>query len=252
VSEHDDQHARALDAYAASTSGEALNSVQLRRQILNDVTAPQRRASRKLSFVLALAATFAASAAFAATQPAVREAVYRGVQALFGVGPVPAASSNRPGSARQAAAPPAPSSAPPLPAEPSPPTLSPDDLPLVPRASAAPSLARPAASTAPPAPAASGSATFDAQVESYRQAHRQHFGGAAPAAALAAWDDYLRAYPDGSFATDARFNRALCLLRLGRRDEARAALRPFAEAPIGSYRQQEAASLLLSLERGAK
>jgi hypothetical protein len=251
MTEHDDELARGLEAYSSSTSGEALDAVQLRRRVLSDVTAATRRAPRKVSFVLALAATFAASAAFAATQPAVRAAVSRGLQALLGAGPAPSS----PGKVRSTAANAAPSvaaSATPPP-EPLPAPVSPDDLRIERGPSSAPSPFRPAPSVALPSPpASSSSAAFDAQVESYRQAHRTHFGGAAPATALAAWDEHLRAYPNGSFATDARFNRALCLLRLGRRDEARAALRPFAEAPIGRYRQQEAASLLLSLEGAAK
>lgn len=260
MSEHDDALERALGAYASSTRGEALDSAGLRRRILSDVAAPARRAPRKLSFVLALAATFAASAAFAATQPAVREAVQRSFQSLFGAPerPAPARPALPHGNPARAASAvqQAPSSAP----ESGPAPISPGDLPVLPRASAS-HAPTPVASAQTPStsPAGSGApvtspsaAAFDAQVESYRKAHRLHFGGSAPAQTLAAWDEYLAAYPDGSFATDARFNRALCLLRLGRRDEARAALGPFAEAPVGSYRQQEAASLLLSLESQAK
>lgn len=251
MTEQDDRLARALDVYASSTSGDALDSGQLRRRILSEVTAPPRRAPRQLSFVLALAATLAASAAFAATQPAVRAAVHRGVQALFGAGPAPSSS---PRNVRSAVATAAPSVAAPAtqPPEPKLAPLAPNDLPVERGPSSAPSQLRAAPSVSPRSPVASSSAAFDAQVESYRQAHRTHFGGAAPATALAAWDEHLRTYPNGSFATDARFNRALCLLRLGRHDEARAALRPFAEAPVGSYRQQEAASLLLSLEGAAR
>src|SRR4051794_15465284 len=50
----------------------------------------------------------------------------------------------------------------------------------------------------------------------YERAHRDHFFGDAPAAALSAWDAYLSAYPRGTFAPEARYNRALCLVRLAR------------------------------------
>jgi TolA-binding protein len=130
--------------------------------------------------------------------------------------------------------------------------LSPTDLPaLAPTPSARPSPSRLGSAPAivledAPEPAP------NPEVASYRQAHRTHFDGAPPSVALAAWDKYLAAYPAGSFAPDARFNRALCLLRLGRNADARAALAPFAQAPAGGYRQAEAASLLRSLDDAAE
>jgi hypothetical protein len=248
MSDQDDALARALRAYSRSTNRELLDSEGLRRRILDDVAAPARRAPRKLSFVLALAATFVASAALAATQPVVRQAVSRGIQTLFGAPSSPARSGPARRAGNGVAASPA-SAAPTVAAPPhAPPATSPDELPVLPRSSSAPRHARSTALPSPAAPPLESAKGFDAQVESYRRAHRLHFGGARPAEALAAWDQHLDAYPAGSFGPDARFNRALCLLRLGRRDDARAALRPFAEAGVGSYRQQEAASLLLSLD----
>jgi len=85
----------------------------------------------------------------------------------------------------------------------------------------------------------------------YRRAHDLHFHGSDPAAALAAWDAYLAAEPGGRFAVEARYNRALVLVRLGRHGEARAALAPFARgevAPAG-YRQAEAEQLVERLAR---
>jgi len=76
----------------------------------------------------------------------------------------------------------------------------------------------------------------------YRKAHQLHFHGNDPAAALAAWDAYLAAEPTGRFAVEARFNRALVLVKLGRYTEARAALEPFARGEL-AYRQAEAAQL---------
>ncbi len=80
----------------------------------------------------------------------------------------------------------------------------------------------------------------------YRKAHELHFHGDDVAAALAAWDDYLAAEPAGTFAVEARYNRALCLIRLGRLAEARAALLPFAHDQVEphGYRHAEAAALL--------
>ena len=78
----------------------------------------------------------------------------------------------------------------------------------------------------------------------YRRAHALHFRGGAPAETLAAWDAYLAAYPRGRFAAEARYNRAIVLVRLDRIDDARAALAPFAAGEIeGGYRQAEAAEL---------
>ena len=84
----------------------------------------------------------------------------------------------------------------------------------------------------------------------YRRAHRLHFAEANPAGALAAWDAYLAAAPRGRFSTEARYNRALCLIRLGRTAEARTALEPFAAGRFGGYRQREASELSEAL--GAK
>ena len=81
----------------------------------------------------------------------------------------------------------------------------------------------------------------------YETAHQAHFAAHAPAAALPAWDAYLAEFPNGRFALEARYNRAICLVRLGRYDEARAALQPFANGEAGGYRQQDASALLDAL-----
>jgi len=81
----------------------------------------------------------------------------------------------------------------------------------------------------------------------YRAAHALHFEARDPAGALTAWDRYLAAYPSGRFAIEARYNSALCLVRLGRSDEARDALAPFADGRHGEYRQREAAALIEAL-----
>jgi hypothetical protein len=85
----------------------------------------------------------------------------------------------------------------------------------------------------------------------YRKAHELHFHGGDPAAALAAWDAYLAAEPDGRFSIEARYNRALVLVRLGRYAEARDALAPFARGETASpgYRRAEAEQLVERLAR---
>jgi TolA-binding protein len=84
----------------------------------------------------------------------------------------------------------------------------------------------------------------DAEAEIYGRAHQIHFAGHAPARALAAWDEYLARFPRGTFAPEARYNRALCLIPLGRFAQAETALRAFADGRFGDYRQTEAAQLL--------
>jgi hypothetical protein len=83
-----------------------------------------------------------------------------------------------------------------------------------------------------------------AEARAYGRAHRVHFVVDAPARALAAWDAYLGAYPRGVFAPEARYNRALCLIRLERFAEAARALRPFAKGHLEGYRREEARMLL--------
>jgi hypothetical protein len=85
----------------------------------------------------------------------------------------------------------------------------------------------------------------------YRHAHELHFHGGDPEATLAAWDAYLAAEPNGRFSVDARYNRALLLIRVGRYAEARAALAPFARGEVepAGYRQGEAAQLVDRLAR---
>jgi len=82
--------------------------------------------------------------------------------------------------------------------------------------------------------------------EIYRQAHREHFVRRDYAAALALWDKYL-AGGGGSLALEARYNRAIALVRLRRHEEALAALAPFAAGEHDGYRQQEAQALLRML-----
>lgn len=114
-------------------------------------------------------------------------------------------------------------------------------------AQTAPAEAAPA-EAAPVAPAAPASE----QHALYKEAHRLHFVDHNPGAALAAWEVYLRVEPRGRFSTEARYNRALCLVRLGRAAEARSALDAFARGAFGGYRQAEASSLIEALDQAGK
>ncbi len=78
--------------------------------------------------------------------------------------------------------------------------------------------------------------------------HADALHTARDASAVEAWDAYLTRYPQGRFAIEARYARAICLARLGRTDEARAALAPFADGRFGRYREGEAAALLEALD----
>ncbi len=103
-----------------------------------------------------------------------------------------------------------------------------------------------------PAPAPPSSGTPEPQAESaelalFRRAQQLHL--ARDPQALAAWDAYLHVAAHGALVPEARYNRALCLMRLLRTDEARAALAPFARGVYGAYRQAEAQQLLDALAR---
>jgi hypothetical protein len=74
-----------------------------------------------------------------------------------------------------------------------------------------------------------------------------HFVDRDPAVALAVWDRYLAAKPEGDFSVEAKYNRILCLIRLDRLGAARMALTPFAEGHFGTFWQEEAARLLSTL-----
>jgi tetratricopeptide (TPR) repeat protein len=124
---------------------------------------------------------------------------------------------------------------------PSPPPLAVQTAAAAPAAEAA-AAAGPATGS-PPAHAASSSAALAL----FHRAHQLHFRQRDAAAALAAWDRYLQADPDGPLVLEARYNRALCLVRLGRAAEARAALQPFADGTLAHYRAVEARALVQSL-----
>jgi hypothetical protein len=100
-------------------------------------------------------------------------------------------------------------------------------------------------------PAAPSASANDPNAALFAEAHRLHFIERDPARALAAWDRYLAAAPNGRFAPEARYNRALALVRLGRPAEAKSELEAFAHGTYGNYRRDEAKALLDALTRDA-
>lgn len=84
----------------------------------------------------------------------------------------------------------------------------------------------------------------------FEAAHRAHFGAADRVRVLEAWDLYLERYPRGRYEPEARYNRALTLIRLGRYLEARRALEPFEAGAYGGIRKSEAKRLLDALPIG--
>jgi TolA-binding protein len=105
------------------------------------------------------------------------------------------------------------------------------------------SAAFPVESALPVAPhAAPGIPSADLAL--YRRAHELHFDGADRARALAAWDGYLKAFPRGTFAPEARLNRAVCLARLGRTAEAEDALGEIERGRFGKHGRRQARKIL--------
>ncbi|MFN7144564.1 MAG: tetratricopeptide repeat protein [Myxococcota bacterium] len=140
------------------------------------------------------------------------------------------------------------------------PTVSLPGTPTVERAARS-ARARPAAADAPAAPAPTSTAPpstaptptappsgDSADREAFERAHRAHFDGVDTAAALAAWDAYLAAFPEGRFLPEATFNRAICLLRLGRPEDARVGLERIASGDLGAAHRDDARTLLLRPE----
>lgn len=84
-------------------------------------------------------------------------------------------------------------------------------------------------------------------LRAYREAERLQFEDKDYARALGAWDRYIPLAGKSPLLVDAKWQRALCLVRLGRSEEAREALEPFVRGDLGAYRQDEARTILESL-----
>jgi TolA-binding protein len=234
-----------------------------RARVLASLTVVERRRNRAVLLFIPIAAVLAASAALAHEGVTMRHAWGWLAQHVSSAPEparveAPAPNAARPRAASSEAAPenaPMPQTdAPTMPPEtpPSPVAQGPVGSTNAPARSK--SVAPPAAN-APPARgmADDGPSTVDESEATglalYRKAHRLHFVDHDYASALAAWDEYLRAVPRGPLVVEARYNRAIALVRLGRDAEARDALEPFAHGRVeGGYRQAEANALLDALE----
>jgi hypothetical protein len=260
----DDLLARAARALREETAGDDASARFTRSRIMASVHEERVKRRTRWAFLIPIAATFIAASAYGAATGKTREALLVITRALgihkseeAPVSPPRPPAHHRPPASSAVVAPPAPSAseAPPpgdSASEPVPePTASVEAAP-------APKLARPPAVEAvgPSAAAPSrslpdaGDAAADPTFELYRAAHQAHFVERDYGRALSAWDAYLKAAPNGALAPEARYNRALCLVRLHRNDEARIALKPFADGRYGTYRREDAQKLIDALPAG--
>ncbi|HEX2871504.1 MAG TPA: hypothetical protein VHP33_09615 [Polyangiaceae bacterium] len=245
----DDLLKAAARALQDETADDAADGRFTRARVMASLHQGKVKRRTRLAFVLPIAACLAAGTAWGAATgrlPAVFHAVGQFVGyssqtsepkpaqhgAPVGKKPAPAAET-------QAQVPPPPAE---VPAEPARVVdANPEPAKVEPQASAKPAMGG--------GGAGSSAAFQDADGDLYRLAHEAHFVNRDYARALSGWNAYLQAAPGGRLATEARYNRAICLLRLGRDAEARQALEPFASGKLGGYRQTEARELLEELSR---
>jgi TolA-binding protein len=235
---NDDLLKEATRALRAETGEASADGRFTRARVMASLHQGKIKRRTRLAFVLPIAACLAAGTAWGAATGRL-PAMFHALGQMVGY-------RSRP-SAPEADAPQVPTARAPV-ALPEAEVPPPPEMPPATPASPAPAKLEPT-SSAKPAPAASASAAFeDADGDLYRLAHEAHFTSHDYARALAGWDAYLKAAPGGRLSTEARYNRAICLLRLGRDAEARQALEPFASGKLG-YRQNEARELLEELSR---
>jgi hypothetical protein len=229
----DDALAPFIRAYRDENSGASLDARAIRRRLLAGVGRGVQRRLLVVRYVLPVAATFFGSVALAASHGALPR--FDEVRAWFGATEAETPATAPAGVRRskgRAHVPPAIRPSAPAP-EPVPAVALEDlDAQAVP-----PSLGL----RASPDP-------LRADLTAYEEAHRRHFHASDASRALSGWDSYLASHPGGTFAPEAHLNRAVCLLRLGRRSEARAALERLARAPSGAYARDRARALLDALE----
>lgn len=197
-----------------------------RARVLDGVRMQKRRRARAFYVAFPIAAVLVGTTAWAA-----------GTGRLSALWSAPAA----PVAPVAVAPPPVHNSAPPVE-----PPRPPADLPTPPEEVAPPPpavSAPPPAKPRPPVPVEEDAGSVDLAL--YQVAHKLHFADKRYDAAVGAWDEYLRGSPNGAFVVEARYNRAICLVKLGRKVEARVALQPFADGKVANgYRRDEAQKLL--------
>jgi hypothetical protein len=250
-----------VNALRETTSGEESGAARYTRsRVLAAVRLQKRQRVFKVTFGLPLAAILVGSGAWAASGQSLPVFVER-VSVVLGLREAPSSLTPAKSATKthRQTLPPAASSEPSALAESA--VSAPDAVEQeLARTDWAPEPARavssePPASTQPIARAKSqpvppqDSRVTEQELSLYETAHRAHFVDKDSSLALNAWNEYLRQVPHGRFAVEATYNRALCLLRLGRTHDARLALTPFAKGVYGSYRKTEATALLEQLER---
>ena len=274
-----------IEAYRAEHSARSLDAQALRRRVAAAGRGRSRRVER-LRMLLPLAATLAGSIALAASPP-VREGL-REVVAFVrsGVAMPKEATPRSTARARTPGTPSAPVMVQPerdaasgtltpvaapttaTPAAVRAVVLAPPRSPAVAKAAELPPASTPVASfpidsspsaaasrpvpvnPAVPVPSSPNAATSptNADLALYRQAHALHFSGGDRARTLAAWDTYLRTFPHGTFAPEARLNRAVCLAQLGRQSEAERVLSDIERGRFGRDGRGQARKLLEALD----
>jgi hypothetical protein len=226
-----------------STDGSHAHASRTRTQILGRAQRDGRRRRRTMFVIMPLAAAFIASAAWGAVTGRLSTWVdwVAGGHATpqHSTAQVPREGGSQVATPTTAALPPEAASSGTIETSPSPSS--------VPSALASSPKAPTPTSTQSSSSTPSSSSVSSREQSLYAAAHSAHFVEHDPAAALRGWDAYLAAYPNGRFALEARYNRAISLVRLGRRDDARAALAPFAHGDHAGYRQHEARELLDAL-----
>jgi hypothetical protein len=98
-------------------------------------------------------------------------------------------------------------------------------------------------------PSAPSLRSMSSELDIYGRAHHLHFHGGSPGAALRAWTGYLEKFPEGHFLPEARFNRAVCLVRVGDMARAREELSRIVKDSRVDYQRAQAARLMAKLDR---
>lgn len=248
----DDILSRATRALREETRGDDASARFTRSRIMASAHEQRVKRRTRLAFLLPIAATFMAATAWGAANGKIGQA-FDAMSEALGImrhheappAPAPKAPATRPSATTPALKPLTPPLEAPAPLAPEP---EPEPAPA-PRVAAvpAPSVERTLSGATASSSGSAGSGSRDPALELYRVAHQAHFVERDSGRALSAWDAYLKAAPNGALALEARYNRALCLVRLHRTTEARAALTPFAAGRFGGYRKKEASDLLAAL-----
>jgi TolA-binding protein len=245
---------------ALSESGHEQRGARFTRErLMASLHERKRRGKSRFAVLLPLAAIFVGSTAFAAATGQLSGVVSSALSIIgMEAATVAPAEQARPRALRAGKAAALPSGVRPAPPDPKPAEVSRDSVAQSEKPGGASDQVNPVENLVggsvasrqhaalAPAPALAPSAEDDGHAI-YRRAHAAHFREGDVGAALEAYGEYLAGHPAGRFSVDARYNRALCLVRLGRVAEARETLEKFANGAYGGYRQADAQRLLGAL-----